>query len=82
MTEIFTDVVDWLGERIQDLFSWVIGFLSDIFTGEAIIKFGRALIGIFSNGSIDFDLKSLFELLFGIAFIIFAVKLIISIIRG
>lgn len=82
MTEIFSDVADFLGEAIQDLFSWVLGFLSDIFTGEALISFGRSVIGIFSNGSFDFSIKSLFELLFGVAFIIFAVKLIISIIRG
>ncbi|MCR4795323.1 MAG: hypothetical protein K5898_09175 [Ruminococcus sp.] len=82
MTEIFSDVADFLGDAIQDLFSWVLGFLSDIFTGEALISFGRSIIGIFSNGSFDFSIKSLFELLFGVAFIIFAVKLIISIIRG
>jgi hypothetical protein len=82
MTEIFSDVADWLGEAIQDLFSWVLGFLSDIFTGEALVSFGRSCLGIFLNGTFDFNIKSLFELLFGIAFIFFAVKLIISIIRG
>lgn len=82
MTEIFTEVADWLAEAIQELYSWVLGFLYDIFTGETIVKFGRALINLFTGGSFDFGLKSLFEMLFGIAFLIFALKLIISIIRG
>ena len=49
MTEIFSDVADWLGEAIQDLFSWVLGFLSDIFTGHAITSFGSSIMGVFLN---------------------------------
>lgn len=82
MSEVVESVLDLLGDSIKSLLEWFLDFFTDIFTGETIRSFGHSVLNLFINGSFDFSLKSLFELLFGVAFLIFAVKLIIHIIRG
>ena len=82
MAELLQSVIEFLADSISDLLEWFLGFFQDIFTGQTIIKFGRAVLGIFLNGSFDFGIKSLFELLFGVAFLIFAIKFLVSLIRG
>lgn len=82
MSEILDTVLSFLSSSISDLIDWVLGFIGDIFTGRSLASLGNSVISIFTNGTFDFSLKSIIETLFGVAFVIFAIKLLVNIIRG
>ena len=82
MSDVVDSILSFLADSFTFLFDWFVDFFKDIFSGRSIVSVGRSILGIFIDFKIDFDLKSIFETLFGIVFIIFALKLIIHIIRG
>lgn len=82
MSEVLEDVVSLIGDGVSVLFDWFLDFFKGVFSGRSIANVGRSVIDIFLVGKFDFDLKSIFELLFGIVFIIFAFKMLVHIIRG
>lgn len=82
MSDIVDSVLSFLSDSFFFIFDWVVDFFKDIFSGRSVISVGRSILNIFLDFKIDFDIKSLFETLFGIVFIIFALKLIVNLIRG
>lgn len=82
MAETIQTIIEFLGSAIETLFDWFIGFFENFFTGRSFANVGRSIINIFLNGNIDFSLQSILELLFGVTFIIFAIKMIIHLVRG
>ena len=79
---IVDTVLTFLKDSISWLLDWFLDFFADIFTGRSIASVGSSVLNIFIHGTFDFSLKSVFELLFGVAFLILAIKILVNLIRG
>lgn len=84
--EVLQDAVELFFSFLYDAASWLfdsfLNFFGDIFTGRSISSVGSSILNIFMHGTFDFNLISILETLFGIAFLIFFIKMIIHIVRG
>ena len=57
MAETVNSILEFLGDAVSSLLSWVLGFFKDIFTGDTIKAFGSAIVGVFTGGSFDTKIK-------------------------